>query len=177
MKKLIATSVLCLSTGFVSANEPYASVAYSMLDSEFSFQGESFDSEPTAINIIGGVSINESFALEALVGLGLSDDDIDSFDAEFELDSLYGIYAVGALPVSDNFNLYAKFGVVNINFEDVDSDKYDGSGISYGLGAEARINEKFGAALEYVIYPDAELSRYDVDVETAAINLRFNVYF
>ena len=79
----------------------------------------------------------------------------------------------------DNLNLYGKFGVVNIEFEGVNSEKYDGSGISYGLGAEARINEKCGVALEYVVYPDAEYSESDSDsdVETTTINLRFNVYF
>jgi len=178
MKKVIAVSVLGLASGLVSAKDFYGSVAYSMLDSELSAAGSSLDSEPTALNLIGGVSISKNLSVEGVLGLGLSDDDIGSFDAEFELDSLFGVYAVGIIPVSDKFNLYGKLGLVSIEFDDVDSDKSDGVGISYGIGAEARISEQFGAAVEYKVYPDAEYSdNIGIDVETTAIDVRFNFYF
>lgn len=179
MKKIIAASVLCLSSGLVSAENYYASVAYSMLDAELSSGGSSADSEPTAFNFFGGVSVSENFAVEGVIGFGLSDDGVGSFSgAEFELDSLFGLYGVGILPVTEEFNVYAKLGLATIKFNDVDSDKSDGTGLSYGLGAEVKLNEKFGAAIEYIAYPDAEYSDgYDIDVEASAIALRLNAYF
>ncbi|PCJ44687.1 MAG: hypothetical protein COA99_06590 [Moraxellaceae bacterium] len=177
MKKLIAASILCLSSGAVSAQGFYAGVAYSMLDSELSDYEQAHDSEPTAFNVIGGISISSNFSVEFVLGKGLSDDDVGPFDTRFELDQLIGAYGVGIVPVSDRFNFFGKLGIASIEFKDRNSDKSDGNGISYGIGAEVRFTEQFGASLEYVVYPDAEYDDYDVDIETTALNVRLNAYF
>ncbi|MBV1880703.1 MAG: porin family protein [Pseudomonadales bacterium] len=177
MKRLVAASLLCVSSGLVSAEDFYGSVAHSMADTEFSFDGTSLDSKPTALNLIGGVTISENMSLEGVLGFGLSDDDVGPVDLQFELKQLIGVYGVGILPVTDTFNLYGKLGLVSIEFDDVDSDKADGSGVSYAIGAEIRINEQFGVAMEYGVYPDAEYEDFEVDIETTTLDLRANMYF
>jgi len=175
MKKFVVSLVLVLSSSLSNAKDLYGGIAYSLLESDITLMGVSFESEPSAFKFIGGTSLNKNFAIEAVVGVGAKDDDIGPFDAEFELNQLLGLYGVGIYPANDTLSLYGKVGVVGLEYEDMDGDKASGSGVGFGVGTEIKFTQHLSGALEYNIYPDAEYDDFDdVDVETKSIDFRFN---
>lgn len=177
MKKcLLAVAVLAASNLCV-ANEIYVGVDYSMLDVELKVANITLDSEPSAINLKLGNSFNENFAIEAIFGLGLSDDRVSRSDFDFELENLFGISAVGLIPLNEVVKLYGKIGVAQIDYDDSDGDESDASGLFYGFGISADFTPKFGMSLEYLQYPDGEYKDYNVDIETTSLNLGAHIRF
>ena len=84
---------------------------------------------------------------------------------------LFVAFAVGILPVSETFDLYAKLGLVQIDYDDSDGDSADASGVSFGFGASFDVSDALGFNLEYIQYPDGEYDEFPVDIETTALNL------
>ena len=75
------------------------------------------------------------------------------------------------LPLNDVFKVYGKIGLAKIEYSDSDDDRADASGLLYGVGFAADFSEKYGVSLEYIQYPDGEYDDYEIDVETASLNL------
>ena len=65
----------------------------------------------------------------------------------------------------------SKIGLAKIEYNDSDEDPSDANGLLYGVGASFDFNSNYGVNLEYIQYPDGEYEDYDIDVETASINL------
>jgi len=178
MKKFVVSLVLVLSSSLSNANGFYGGIAYSLLESDITVMGTSFESEPSAFKLVGGASINKNFAIESVIGVGVKDDDIGPFDAEFELHHVFGLYGVGIFPANDTLSLYGKVGVVSLEFEDVGGDKASGSGVGFGVGTEIKFTQHVSGALEYNLYPDVEYDDFDeIEVETKSIDFRFNFRF
>lgn len=171
MKKIVFGSVFVLAANVSTADGFYAGVDYSMLDTDLKGYGFNLGTEPTALNFKIGKEFSRYFAAEALLGLGLSDDEVKNADFDFELESVLGIAAVGMIPLNETFKFYGKLGLAQVNYDDSDGDKSDGSGLLYGVGCAVNFNPKFGANIEYVQYPDGEYDDYEVDVETSVINI------
>ena len=169
VKKLLLGSVVCFASSVCFAKGYYAGAAYSMLDTDLKAYGFKFSTEPTALNFKLGNEFSKNFAAEALLGLGLSEDKVNS-EFDFEL-TLLGVAAVWILTLNETFKVYGKVGLAQIKYDDSDGDKSDASGLLYGVGCSINFNPKFGASLEYIQYPDGEYDDFDVDVETSAINL------
>lgn len=175
MKKIMLTSVLFLVATTAHAEDWYASLHYSSLDVELSSGGESADSEPDGVTFLIGRMLSKNLAVEGLIGMGLSDDDVENSSFDFELESALGVSVVGFYPAADTLNLYGKLGVALVEYDDSDGDASDASGIMFGLGAALAINEQFGLNVEYIQYPDGEYDDFDIDVEASALN--FGGYF
>ncbi len=168
MKKVLACMLLGASSTAM-AGDWYGTVEYSRLDTELSVPGFSSDTDPDALNFKVGKMLHENFAIEGLVGVRYSDDSVEgAFD--FEMSSLIGVNAVGVLPLSDSFNLFAKVGLVDIDYNDSDRDKSSATGASFGAGVDVNFTDNVGLTLEYVQYPDGEYDDLPVDVESSAVN-------
>ena len=171
MKNIMLASVLFLVAATAEAQDWYAALQYSSLDVELSALGATADSEPDGISLLVGRMVNENFAVEGLVGMGLGDDRVENSSFDFELESVLGLSVVGIYPASDALNLYGKIGFALVEYDDSDGDASDASGVMFGLGAAFAINEQYGLNIEYVQYPDGEYDDFDIDVEASALNL------
>ena len=174
MKKLLIAGLISFASLAAQAEGWHAGLQYSLLDAELADSGFTTDSEPSAVNFSVGKKIHENFAVEGLLGFGLSDDEVEDSGFDFELKTVIGISAVGILPLTENFSLYGKLGVAQIEYNDSDGDSSDGSGALFGAGLMFDVNEQFGLNLEYVRYPDAEYDDFDIDIEASTLN--FGVY-
>ena len=140
----------------------------------------SFDEEDTAIRIFGGARINPNFALEAFYADlgeagGSFTDGVDTETITAEA-SAFGVAALGIIPVSQNFELFGKFGFamwdadVTFNSTTVGtlSGSDDGTDPVLGIGAQWR-SDKFALRAEYEKF---ELD--DVDVDVLSVNAVFH---
>lgn len=161
-KQLLALAAAVAVSPAAMAQQGYFGADFGFISGEFTAPGLSgdFESDPTALRIRGGVGLSENFALEGVFALGLQDDEITSTDADLELNSIFGINAVGILPLDRTFALFGKIGFAAIEFEDSDGDKYDDTGVSFGFGAKVNVDRNAALTLEYTILPDAEYKDY-----------------
>ena len=171
MKKILMATALFGASNICVANQFYLGADYLMLDTDLKAYGDSASVEPKALSVKFGGEFNRYFAAEAMLGIGVRDDAVKDADFDFELDLLIGVSAIGILPVNDVFKLYGKIGLAKIEYNDSDEDPSDANGLLYGFGASVDFNSNYGVNLEYIQYPDGEYENYDIDVETASINL------
>ncbi|MBA55617.1 MAG: hypothetical protein CMK89_14275 [Pseudomonadales bacterium] len=171
MKKMFMAAALFGATNASFADGFYVGADYLMLDTDLKAYGDSASVEPKALSVKFGGEFNQYFAAEAMLGIGLKDDTVKDADFDFELDLLIGVSAIGMLPINDVFKLYGKIGLAKIEYNDSDEDPSDANGLLYGVGASFDFNSNYGVNLEYIQYPDGEYEDYDIDVETASINL------
>ena len=172
MKRLITTTLFALAaTSTQAADEWYAGFHYSTFDVELSVAGFTFDTNPNALNLTVGKKFGENFAIEGLLGTGLSDDEIENTITDFELESVVGASLVGFLPISEGANLYGKLGYAQLEYDDSDGDPADASGAMFGVGLEFAASESATITMDYTQYPDGEYEDFDIDVEASAFSL------
>lgn len=136
----------------------YGGVQYAMV----TYDEEGFDEvEPTALVGRFGRFFNKNVALEGRFGIGLDGDEIDlaipgfaPFEAEVEVEMLYGAYIVAHSDPTQNVNFYGVIGYsrgeLEVSIGDFSQDG-DESGLSYGAGINiGRLN------IEYMSYLDED---------------------
>jgi len=120
-----------------------------------------------------GMEITPRFSVEGRLGFGVVDD--TTGNTTLDVNSIMGIYAMGRLPVSSKLDVYGMLGFTRIDLKltvsGLGSANADDNDISYGVGAEYRLDDKWSANLEYMNY-------YDKGVETVtALGLGANYRF
>ena len=125
-----------------------------------SFDGVDFDDSDTGFKVFGGYSFNPYFAVEAsYFDLGEAGGNFDDIVGPISFDvgvSGFGASAVGVLPVSDMFSVFAKLGYatydvdahVSISGLGSGSDSQSESDMTYGIGGAMSFGQ-FGVRLEY----------------------------
>ena len=95
------------------------------------------------INARVGARLNPYFGIEGELGLGLNSD--NNALGKFRLKDREGIYAVGYLPVSDNFEFLGRLGVANQNLQKpAGVTKIEtGASTDLGVGAQYKINSDY----------------------------------
>ena len=196
MKKFAA---LALGTGLlacsnVMAEGMYFEVDYMKLDMEMKIAFETeisgIDASPPAIDLKIGSQFNPYFAVEGMLGLGLTDDDFmraggDSFTGE--LKSVIGVNVLGTVPVADNFKIYGKVGYAQIDVEIgfnsdgfSDTQSYDDTGVLFGAGLVVDVTEKSALAIEYIKLPDVDIEEAGSElgtIKTSSINIGYRGKF
>ncbi|RMJ03097.1 outer membrane protein A [Marinobacter litoralis] len=140
---------------------PYISGSYGGYKSH----GGEFDDENDMLGAALGYQFNEFFALEAeYIDFGNFGDD----DVEGKLKGA-GLSAIGRLPLTQSFGVYAKAGAFASAF-DVDafdeSETYDEVNPFVGAGVDFRVTEQLTAFAEY--------NRYNVDIDEDDFNGQVN---
>ena len=128
---------------------------------------------PTAALFRFGVPINRNLALEGRAGGGLGDSSSSGYTVS--LDSLYGVYVKGSLPLAPLFSLYAVGGVVDVNMRrDYGFGTTRDSGLSFGVGADINLGNGAGINLEWTRLPSGNNAGYDYTNSMASLGLTWH---
>jgi OOP family OmpA-OmpF porin len=183
-KKIPLAAVACASmmlsaSAFAQIHHdagPYVGVNYGM----FKSRGDDFEDENDYFEGLVGYRFNGFFGLEAnYANFGEFGGDL----ATAEVDG-WGVAAVGFIPLSDTFSLYAKAGQF-FSTVDVDlagfTDSFDDEQIFYGLGASFAVADPVDIVIEYNRYKvevddsdwPVEVDSSDTDIDTVKIGVKF----
>lgn len=136
---------------------PYISGSYG----GYKAHGGEFEDENDLLGAALGYQFNEFFALEAEY---IDFDNFGDDDVEGKLKGA-GLSAIGRLPLTDSFGVYAKAGAFASAFdvEAFDEDEtYDEVNPFVGAGVDFRVTEQLTAFAEY--------NRYNVDIDEDDFN-------
>lgn len=144
--------------------------------------GSDAEAEPGLLIGRIGHHATEYLSLEARAGMGVSDDSIEVNDKvtrhAAEIDELYGVYAIGHLPLAERFSLYALVGyswaegTVKEKYDDFRLESSDSDAdFSYGVGAQVDFSQTVAGTLEYTSYLDN--SDYELTAISAGLNFLF----
>jgi len=97
------------------------------------------DFDITAFTARAGWRFHPNFAVELEGSTGLDD------DAGVDLDSTFGLYGVGVLPVSPEIDLFARVGYQTSEYS-IGSTQ---DGFAGGVGGQWNINQNWGLRAEY----------------------------
>ena len=132
----------------------------------------SYDDPDTAFSAFGGYQFNRYFGVEAgYVDFGSLKS--KATDPALQPSSVYAT-AVGTLPFTDKFSAYAKAGFQRWNLDTAlpgltGTNDDNGTGATYGVGLQYRINDTFALRAEY-----SHFDFKDVDTNLAQMQLRFD---
>ena len=168
MKKLIVAALAAAGLAAPAAAQTfYAEGGYQMVQTEVDLTYDTADLDYGAIVVRGGYMFTENFGLEAEVGFGVQDDDVNGVDVK--LNHLAGVFGRGQVPLNDTINLFARAGVVSgkleadgAGWDEVDSE----TGWAVGAGADVFFSDNLGLSAGY--------THYDVDnVDADAFSVTF----
>jgi OOP family OmpA-OmpF porin len=175
MNKIAWATTMCLTlvAGTAVAEGLSLGASYGYTNIEDSEAGFSIDAADTGYKLFGKYMFNNGFGMEgAYIDFGKPDDDFLGQTAQIDAEA-WTLYGIGALGLSDNFDLFAKAGVVSweadssLNGVLVGTD--DGEDLALGIGA--RFGSESGLGLR------AEFEWFDVDdadaVWMASVGLEF----
>ena len=176
----------------------YVGAGYTMLT--VSPEGGS-DLDLSALGVRGGYYFNKYFSVEGRLAFGVGDDSQNlgtvtdpvfgpiSLEETVELDYSIGVYAVGHIPLTEQFQLYGLVGftqheitdtvcgtAINLGITECLSDSFDDSDLSFGVGAEFDMTKNLSLGVEYVSYftdGDIEGLKYDTDGLGITLNYIF----
>ncbi|WP_347331734.1 porin family protein [Marinimicrobium locisalis] len=169
---IAAIGLFSLASGVANAEGNYFGGNISSLD----YTEDWVDASLTTAYGRLGTHFNENFSGELRVGFGIGEDSADFGGGELdvELDSLYGAYVRGGIPVSENFFPYVVVGYTRVeatlsvsgfgDFSESDTDA------SYGIGADLNVSQNITLNAEYMNYYDsdgAEISGFAIGIASS----------
>jgi outer membrane immunogenic protein len=190
---LLGCALATLSANVIAADKAgrgYVGAGYTMLT--VSPEGGP-DLDLSALGVRGGYYFNKYFSVEGRLAIGVGDDSITEtvFDPVLgfitgtlttSLDYSLGVYAVGHIPVTEQFQLYGLAGFTqhSVNLEvcvtgfGCDDESYDDSDLSFGVGAEFDMTKNLSLGVEYVSYfTDGEIEDLKYDTDGLGITLNY----
>lgn len=180
-KKLTAMMVLpiVLAAPAYAGQEgsSYAGVQYAMTSINLSGL---VDLKPNAVIGRFGHYMTDTFAIEGRIGFSMSDDTYTDFIGDtltVEVDSLFGVYGVARMPMSDKASLYGLFGYTQasigatavISGTPLDLGTLDESGMSFGFGGDFAIGDNASFNAEFISY----MSGTDYDATAFSLGVSF----
>lgn len=107
-----------------------------------------------------GVPIAPNLAIEGRAGTGLGSSSTDGY--RVQVDSYYGAYVKGSLPLAPQFSLYAVGGIAGVNLKHNQGfgETRDG-GLSFGIGGDFDIGNGAGVNVEWTRLPSGNNAGYD----------------
>ena len=163
---LCALTLACTASGAAMAYEPmsfdpYVGGNYGFLD----VNDNDFDDDSDSYQIRVGTNILPFIGFE----IGYNDfGDYGNNLSRFDADG-YSLAAVGRLPISESFGLYAKAGQLwwdtKYDVAGFNGDT-DGDDFFFGVGAELEMTENLDLVIAY--------DRYEIDVDNAVTDLAGN---
>jgi outer membrane immunogenic protein len=141
LKYVLAASAVLIAPAFMTAQAQQSNVYVGGGYTHFDGDGAS----PGAITGRVGVGLGPNFAVEGEASLGVSD------DSGVELDNEIGIFGLGKIAVSPQFDLFARVGVSRTET----SPGGDDDGLAYGVGGQWNLTSQDGIRLD--------ITRHDYD--------------
>jgi opacity protein-like surface antigen len=189
---LLACALVALSGNAVAADKTgrgYVGAGYTMLT--VSPEGGP-DLDLSALGVRGGYYFNKYFSVEGRLAFGVGDDSVSEvidigFGPEtatltFDLDYSLGVYAVGHIPLTEQFQLYGLVGftkheiTVDASIPSLgsDSESFDDNDLSFGVGAEFDMTKNLSLGVEYVSYfTDGDIDGLKYDTDGLGITLNY----
>ncbi|MBR7890108.1 porin family protein [Marinomonas sp. A79] len=175
MFRKTALVVLGMST-YLTSNIALAENQYvggSLAFAEYSEDGVDDDASLNVLIGRFGTYLNENFAVEARLGMGVGDDSVsasngtDDVSIDLELDHMYGLYIRAGQQV-ENFYPYAVAGMTKgklslsakVNNSSV-SISDSASGFSYGFGTDFDLGNNLALNFEYMNYIEKDDYQFD----------------
>ena len=132
--------------------------------------GESGSCEDTDTSwkIFGGYKLMDKVSAEiAYASLGDMHKDGNNSDS-----SAFSVAAAGTLPVTEQFDVFAKAGVSRWS-----TSEEDGFGMVYGIGAKMHINESTNLRAEWEKYPNLDITNNeDSDINVLSIGVELSTF-
>ncbi|MCR6652060.1 MAG: porin family protein [Cellvibrionaceae bacterium] len=183
-KLLLAAALACssfamASSAYAQSNDhtgPYIGANYGM----FKSRGDDFEDDNNYYEILAG------YRFLPFLGVEVNYADFGEFGGDFasaDVDG-WGVAAVGFLPLSDSFNIYAKagqfFSTVDVNVAGFNDD-FDDEQIFYGVGVNFVVAQPLNISIEYNRYKvevddsdwPVQLSSSDTDIDTIKVGAKF----
>jgi len=150
---VVLASVMSLGWGVVQAREGfYAGAGAGLAHIKIDESGVDFDSDDLGWKLFAGYRFNEYFGVEGgYVDFGDQSDSFAGTNVKVDADGL-DLYAVGFLPVAEDWDLFGKVGFIAWNadvkaFGQTEDD--DGEDLALGAGAAWHVNETFALRAEF----------------------------
>jgi outer membrane immunogenic protein len=147
MVATLATTMIASTSHAQSNTKFYGNVGYSLLDTEI-----------TNLGVLGGrvgYEFTPNFALEGEAGFGVVNKDIAG--VEVKVDSTYGAFLVGKLPLAKNFELIGRVGYSHVNVSASgfgSSASADEGSAAYGIGAQYLFDGTNGIRGDFTRYEE-----------------------
>ncbi len=136
----------------------------------------SCEDKDTAWKVFGGYKITERLSAEAAyVNLG---DIHKTSNGTVQISDVSALTAaaVAAMPISDQFDIFGKVGVMRWSSDNTAGDE-SGFGMTYGIGAKMNINEKTKLRAEWEKLPSIETAPGEkTDVNMLSIGVELSTY-
>lgn len=190
---LFTTTTMLVATTTVAAAQDnhqglYANIGVSQLSadldlSNLNLQGNTVNLGEESANITMitgrlGYRLNSYFAIEGDAGFGIGGDSLQrtipvavdgigdvnvNADADLDVETYFGIFARGILPVSDQFDIFLRGGYgtaeaeatavattdLLAGFSATATDSQSTNGFAYGIGGQYHINERHGIRADF----------------------------
>jgi len=162
----IVSPALAQTASEGSSNGFSASVGYSHWDAD--------DGSLGAVTARGRYMFTKYLGGEVEASFGVKDE--SSYGVDISIDNSFGGFAVASAPVSDRFDVFARFGYATTSL-DAEYFGYkvsaDIDGIAYGVGADFFFTEKFGIRGDFTKYDGGDTVSGEADVYSIAGVIRF----
>ncbi len=160
--RIALTTALLWSTA--SQAEIFAGFGVGQASIDDTANAVSLDDNATAWKVYGGMMITENFGFEA----GWTDmGDMTDTGADVETEAFVAS-GIAALPITETFSIYGKLGVAFWD-QDINTTNYDGTDLTYGVGAKLIFMEQFHARLEW--------EQINADLEANVVNASVGIVF
>lgn len=163
MRKAIAASVLLVALAATPAFADKgfsagASVGYSNVSVEDS--GISIDFSDIGYKVFGAYMFNDNWGIEGgWMDMGSMSENVFGTEIELEVDG-FDVFAVGAMPVSETFDLFAKAGIVSwdasLSSPGLGEESDSGEDLALGFGGRLNTSGGFGFRGEFEWFDIAE---------------------
>lgn len=168
---ICGTNIYAGTTG-----DAYGGIQYAL----GSYNEDGFEEvNPTALVGRFGKYVQNNFAIEGRIGIGLQDDSVNVFvpgfgnlDVSLDIDTLIGIYGVGHVNLNESSSVYALLGFTRGEATASGggiSISGDDSGLSYGVGANIGTGNNVSFNIEYTQY----LNKSDFDLSAIGLGIVF----
>ncbi len=134
------------------------------------------DDSDTGFKLFGGYRFNENWAVEGFYAdFGAPESTPFGIPASTEITG-YGAQIVGAFPVSDQVELFGKFGFISweedFSVLGIVAGSDDGEDLTYGIGVTFNVSEQVSIRGEWEFYDIAD-SFGDIDVDLLSVGFEY----
>lgn len=157
--KIVAATAVALTAATAQAQGMYGELGYSHLKFEESDTAFSAKVNPSMVRGIVGYELNPNLAVEGMVGLGLSSDDVrvGSASLKGKVDNVFGAFVKPKVRIGESVELFGRAGVattkVSARAGDLSiSDR--GTSFAYGGGASFALTPRTSINADYMRYYD-----------------------
>ena len=177
---LTALTAIAFPLAGQADDSDFESVTYGGLNyALFDINQGNISAEPEGFRLHLGHQWHPNLAIELHYGFGANEDVVNAGGNEVavDIDTYYGLYLRGLLPMGENFHIYGLAGYGSIDVENISGrtgNNLDTSGdedYGYGVGAEYKFTDILSLSLEYMRLMDAS----DIEADALSFGLRFDI--